>query len=139
MKILSGNVTTYVPFLAIEETAPFIARLTGLTGFSAFRARNGAASVAMDSPTVVEDANIPGLYWLLADEDTTLDTGFIEQQMVFHIECATMHPVSTTVTLSQIGNLLPDSLDDGFMKVAIKKVGLTLLTPGGGGGQKYGG
>ncbi len=141
MKILSGNITTKIPFLAIEDTAPFTERLTGLNSFTVYRSRNGNPTAAFTSPTVAEaDAtNQPGLYWLLIDEDTTLDSGYIEQQMVVTISHAGMYPVDMVINIDDFGNRIPAALDEGFMKASTKRVGLTTLTPAGAGGQKYGG
>jgi hypothetical protein len=140
MRIRSGSTTHRIPFLAIDDT-DLLTRLTGLTDFTVYRSRNGGAATAMDTPTVIESdaTNMPGLYWLLVDEDTTIDAGFIEQQMVLHITKTGMYPVSMNVDISHMGNMLPETLDEGFVKASTKKVGLTILTPGGAGGQKYGG
>src|SRR5688572_19056819 len=140
MKINSGNTTTRIPFIAVDET-DMLSRLAGLTAFTVYRNRNGEGAVVMTTPTVTEAhaTNQTGLYWLLVDEDTTIDPGFIEQQMVLTIKHAGMYSVDMCVQLSHVGNLLPDALDNGFLKASIKRVGVTTIGPSGAGGQKYGG
>ena len=140
MKINSGNITTRIPFLAVDST-DMLTHLTGLTSFTVYRARNGGVAAAMTTPTVTEaDAtNMPGLYWLLVDEDTIIDAGFIEQQMVLRISHAGMYPVEMCVQITDIGNRIPDALDNGFIKTSVKRVGNSTLGLAGSGGQKYGG
>ena len=145
MKIKSGNITTSLPFIAVDATDKETFE-TGLSSFTVYRSRNGSTPVAMTTPTVTEaDAtNMPGVYWLLMDEDTTLEEGVYEQTMVFRITHAGMFAVSLAVEIQEnladdLSGRLPDALDDGFLKTAIKKVGNTILTLGGSGGQKYGG
>jgi hypothetical protein len=55
----------------------------------------------MTTPTVTEaDAtNMPGVYFLLCDEDTTLAAGNDTEEIVFHITQASMAPVTQVVEL----------------------------------------
>jgi hypothetical protein len=136
MKIVSGNITTRIPFVAVDAAGD---PLTGLTGFTAYRNRNGAGAVAMTAPDTVEsdDTNMPGEYWLLVNEDTTLEEDVGEHTMI----PARLAIVITALNgvVDSVSGRLPAALEDGFIKAATKKVGLTVLTPGGAGGQKYGG
>jgi hypothetical protein len=145
MKIKSGNITTRLPFIAVDETDK-ITRLSGLSSFTVYRDRNGAGPTQMTAPTIIEASGISmiGLYWLLVDEDTELEEGVYEHTMVFHISHAGMFPVFLAAEVQEnladnMSGRLPAALEDGFIKAATKKVGLTVLTPGGAGGQKYGG
>jgi len=72
---------------------------TGLASWTIYRSRNGAAEVAMTAPTVTEiDAtNVPGVYWLLCDEDMTLDAGDDEQEMCYRITASGMVPVTKVI------------------------------------------
>ena len=100
MRIPSGTTNQYIYFVAVDAT-DFSTRETGLTGFTVYRSRDGAASAAMTTPTVNEtDAtNMPGVYGLLCDEDMTIAAGNSSEEMVFHITAAGMAPVTRTIEL----------------------------------------
>ena len=100
MRIPSGSTDRYVYFVAVDAT-DLKTRETGLSSFTVYRSRNGAAAAAMTTPTVNEtDAtNMEGVYELLADEDTTIAAGNDEEEMVFHITHAGMAPVTRVVEL----------------------------------------
>ena len=100
MRIPSGTTDQYVYFVAVDST-DFTTRETGLTTFTVYRSRNGAAAAAMTTPTINEtDAtNMPGVYELLLDEDMTIAAGNTEEEMVFHITQASMAPVTRSITL----------------------------------------
>ena len=100
MRIKSGSTTEYVYFVAVDAT-DLKTRETGLTTFTVYRSRNGAAAAAMTTPTVneVDATNMPGVYELLVDEDTTLGAGNDSEEMVFHITQASMAPVTRSVEI----------------------------------------
>lgn len=100
MRIPSGVTDQYIYFVAVDST-DFTTRETGLSSFTVYRSRNGAAAAAMTTPTVNEtDAtNMPGVYELLCDEDMTIDAGDDSQEMVFHITATGMAPVTRTIEL----------------------------------------
>lgn len=100
MRIPSGTIDKYMYFVAVDA-ADFSTRETGLSSFTVYRSRNGAAAAAMTTPTINEtDAtNMPGVYELLLDEDMTIDAGDISQEMVFHITATGMAPVTRTIEL----------------------------------------
>ena len=100
MRIPTGSTDRYPYFLAVDAT-DLKTRETGLSSFTVHRSRNGAADVAMTTPTVTEiDAtNMPGVYALLLDEDTTLTAGNDSEEMVFHITVSGMAPVTRTVEI----------------------------------------
>ena len=100
MRIPSGVTDQYVYFMAVDAT-DFSTPETGLTTFTVYRSRNGAAAAAMTTPTVAEvDAtNLAGVYSLLLDEDMTIDAGDDSQEMVFYITHAGMAPVVRTIEL----------------------------------------
>lgn len=100
MRIASGVTDQYVYFVAVDSTDR-VTRKTGLSSFTVYRSRNGGASTAMTTPTVTElsSANMPGVYSLLLDEDMTIDSGDVEQAMVFHITQASMAAVTLAITL----------------------------------------
>ncbi len=76
-------------------------RETGLSGFTVYRSRNGGVAAAYTTPTVNETdvTNMPGVYELLIDEDTTLDAGDDEQEYVVHITHASMEPVTRVIEI----------------------------------------
>lgn len=100
MRIPSGVTDQYIYFVAVDPT-DFTTRETGLTTFTVYRARNGAAAAVMTPPTIAEvDAtNMPGVYTLLLDEDMTIEASNDSEQMIFHITQASMAPVSTSIEL----------------------------------------
>lgn len=99
-RIPSGVVDQGFYFVALDAT-DFTTRETALSSFTVVRSRNGAADATMTTPTITEiDATtMPGLYWLLCDEDMTIDSGDDEQEMAFHITHAGMAPVTRTIQL----------------------------------------
>lgn len=100
MRLASGVTDQYIYFVAVDAT-DLKTRETGLSSWTVYRSRNGGASAAMTTPTINEtDAtNMPGVYELLLDEDTTIDAGDVEQEMVYHITHAGMAPVTRTITI----------------------------------------
>lgn len=100
-RIASGVVDQYVYFYAGQ---------VGLTPFTVYRSRNGGASAAMTTPTINEtDAtNMPGVYELLLDEDMTLATNNITEQMVFFVTAPGMEPQFIEVELYDPANYSVD-------------------------------
>lgn len=100
MRIASGDTTKYLYFVALDAT-DLKTRETGLSSFTVRRSRNGGASAAYTTPTINEtdSSNMPGVYELLVDEDTTLDSGDDEQEVVLHITATGMAPVTRVFTL----------------------------------------
>ena len=91
----SGTTDQYIYFVAVDST-DLKTRETGLTSFTVYRARNGAAAAAYTTPTVAEvsSANMPGVYSLLLDEDMTIASGNKSEEVVLHITQASMAPVT---------------------------------------------
>ena len=100
MRLPSGVTDQYCYFVGVDAT-DLKTRETGLSTFTVYRSRNGGAPAAMTTPTINETdgTNMPGVYELLLDEDTTIDAGDAEQEMVFHITHAGMAPVTRTITI----------------------------------------
>lgn len=100
MRIPSGVTDQYIYFVAVDST-DLKTRETGLSSFTVYRSRNNGTATAMTTPTVAEiDAtNMPGVYTLLLNEDTTIDAGDDSQEMVFHITATGMAPVTRTVEI----------------------------------------
>jgi hypothetical protein len=103
--IASGDATKYTYFVAVDS-ADFTTREAGLSGFAVYRSRNGAAEVAYTTPTITEiDAtNMPGVYALLLDEDTTLDSTDAKQDMALHITVAGMAPVTKEICIERLND-----------------------------------
>ncbi|MCG8434599.1 MAG: hypothetical protein MJA83_11260 [Gammaproteobacteria bacterium] len=85
----------------VDQGIYFNAGQIGLSSFTVYRSRNNDTPAAMDTPTITEidAANMPGLYFLLLDEDTTIDAGDLTQEMVLRITHDGMAPIVKTVTL----------------------------------------
>lgn len=100
MRIPSGVTDQYIYFFAADST-DYVTAETGLSSFTVYRSRNGAAAAAMTTPTINETdtSNMPGVYELLLDEDMTIGTGNDSEEMVFYITHAGMHPVTRTIEL----------------------------------------
>ncbi len=122
MRIPSGVTDQYIYFVAVDST-DYITRETGLSSFTVYRSRNGAAAAAMTTPTINEtsSANMPGVYELLLDEDMTIGSGNDSEEMVFHITATGMSPVTRTIELyrSKItaGNTLGTGADGDLLEV----------------------
>ena len=122
MRIPSGVTDQYIYFVAVDAT-DFTTRETGLSSFTVYRSRDGAAAAAMTTPTINEtDAtNMPGVYELLLDEDMTIGSGNDSEEMCFHITHAGMAPVTRTIELyrSKItaGNTLGVAADGDLLEV----------------------
>ncbi len=112
MRIPSGVTDQFIYFVAVDST-DLKTRETGLTTFTVYRSRDGAAAAAMTTPTVNEtDAtNMPGVYELLLDEDTTVASGNDSEEMVFHITQASMAPVTRTIELYRRTTTAGNTLD----------------------------
>lgn len=100
MRIQSGLTDLYVSFVALDST-DLKTREPGFSSFTVYRARDGGTPVAYTSPTIVEldAANMPGVYALLVDEDTTIDSTHDTEEYVVHITHAGMAPVTRAVEL----------------------------------------
>jgi hypothetical protein len=100
MRIPSGVTDQYIYFVAVDAT-DYATRETGLSSFTVYRSRNGAAAAAMTTPTINETdtTNMPGVYELLLDEDMTIGSGNDSEEMCFHITHAGMAPVTRTIEL----------------------------------------
>lgn len=100
MRIPSGVTDQGFYFVAVDAT-DYVTRETGLSSFTVVRSRNGAAEVAMTTPTITEIDNtaMPGVYFLLCDEDMTLAAGNHSEAMAYHITHAGMAPVTREIEI----------------------------------------
>lgn len=122
MRIASGTTDQYIYFVAVDAT-DFVTRETGLSSFTVYRSRDGGTAAAMTTPTINEtDAtNMPGVYELLLDEDTTVAAGNDTEEMALHITHAGMAPVTRTIELYRpkitVGNTLSVESDGDLTEV----------------------
>ena len=100
MRIPSGKTDQLIFFVAVDST-DLKTRKTGLSGFTVYRSRNGGAATIYTTPTVAElsAANMPGVYSLAIDEDTTIAAGSDSEEYCVHITVATMAPVTRVIEL----------------------------------------
>jgi hypothetical protein len=100
VRIPSGKIDQNIYFVAVSS-ADLKTRLTGLSSFTVYRSRNGGAATAYTTPTVSElsSANMPGVYALLVDEDTTIGASSVSEEYCVHITCSGMAPVTRTIEL----------------------------------------
>lgn len=100
MRLASGVTDQYIYFVAVDAT-DLKTRETGLSTFTVYRSRDGGAAAAYTTPTVNETdtTNMPGVYELLVDEDTTIAAGNDTEEMVLHITATGMAPVTRTIEL----------------------------------------
>lgn len=94
MRIPSGVTDQYIAFAAVDAS-DLVTPETGLSSFTVYRSRNGGAATAFTTPTITEAsaANMPGWYWLLLDEDMTIDAGDHSQMVALYITASGMAPV----------------------------------------------
>lgn len=100
MRIPSGKTDIYMYFVAVDSS-DLKTRETGLSSFTVYRSRNGAAEVAYTTPTITEidTTNMPGVYALLIDEDTTIASTSDSEEYCLHITQASMAPVTRVIEL----------------------------------------
>jgi hypothetical protein len=100
MRIPSGK-TDQVLFFVAYDSSDHTTRKTGLSSFTVYRSRNGGTATAYTTPTVTElsSSNMPGVYALLIDEDTTVASGSDSEEYCVHITATGMDPVSRTCEL----------------------------------------
>lgn len=100
MRIPSGKIDQVIFFVAYDS-ADHTTRKTGLSSFTVYRSRNGGTATAYTTPTVTElsSSNMPGVYALLLDEDTTVASTSDSEEYAVHITATGMDPVSRTVEL----------------------------------------
>jgi len=112
MRVPSGKTDQYIYFVAYDSTDK-VTRKTGLATFTVYRSRNGAADVIYTTPTVTEiDAtNMPGVYALLLDEDTTIAAGSDSEEYCVQISATGMTPITRTVELYRRSTTTGRTLD----------------------------
>ncbi|RWE26648.1 MAG: hypothetical protein EOS41_05820 [Mesorhizobium sp.] len=100
MKVPSGKTDQKIFFVAVDAT-DLKTRKTGLSSFTVYRSRNGGTATVYTTPTVAElsAANMPGVYSLLIDEDTTIASTSDTEEMALHITQASMAPVTRVIEL----------------------------------------
>lgn len=100
MRIPSGKTDQAIYFVAVDST-DLKTRKTGLSAFTVYRSRNGGTATVYTTPTIVElsASNMPGVYSLLIDEDTTVASTSDAEEYALHITCATMAPVTRVLEL----------------------------------------
>ncbi len=98
MRIPSGKVDQYLYFRAESTTG---GPKTGLSSFTIRRSRNGGSETSYTTPTVVElsSANMPGVYALLIDEDTTIGASSDSEMMAIYISATGMIPIAEFIEL----------------------------------------
>jgi hypothetical protein len=113
MKIPSGSTDRYIYFVAVDAT-DLKTRETGLSSFTVYGSKNGAAAAAFTTPTVNEtdSSDMPGVYELLLDEQTTLTAGHDAEELCLHITCSGMAPVTRTVELYRVKGSEGDAFVD---------------------------
>ena len=111
-RIPSGSTNREITFVAVDAT-DLKTRETGLSSFTVYRSRNGAAPVVYTTPTISElsAANMPGVYTLLVDEDTSLTAGRDVEVYTLHITEAAMSPVSIVIELFRPDTTEGNTLD----------------------------
>lgn len=137
MRIASGSTDRVIYFVAVDAT-DLKTRETGLSGFTVYRSRNGGAATAYTTPTVTElsSSNMPGVYALLIDEDTTIGAGRDTEEYLVHVTHASMAPVSRAVELyrpetTEGSTLLVDAAGTGAADV-LEFAGVATTTAGDG-------
>ncbi|MDX8438351.1 hypothetical protein [Mesorhizobium australafricanum] len=100
MRIPSGKIDQSIYFVAVDAS-DLKTRKTGLTSFTVYRSRNGGTATIYTTPTITElsAANMPGVYCLTIDEDTTIASTSDAEEYTVHITQASMAPVTRVVEL----------------------------------------
>lgn len=100
MRIPSGKIDQLIYFVALDSSDR-ITRKTGLSSFTVYRSRNGGTATVYTTPTVAElsSSNMPGVYSLTVDEDTTIASGSDSEEYCVHIIATGMAPVTRTIEI----------------------------------------
>lgn len=100
MRIPSGKTDQLIYFVAVDST-DLVTRKTGLATWTVYRSRNGGAATAYTTPTIAElsSANMPGVYCLTVDEDTTIASTSDSEEYCVHITHTGMAAVTRTIEL----------------------------------------
>ncbi|RWL45297.1 MAG: hypothetical protein EOR60_15255 [Mesorhizobium sp.] len=100
MRIPSGKIDQNIYFVAVDAS-DLKTRKTGLTSFTVYRSRNGGTATIYTTPTITElsAANMPGVYCLTVDEDTTIASTSDAEEYTVHITQASMAPVTRVIEL----------------------------------------
>jgi hypothetical protein len=100
MRIPSGKTDQVIYFVAYDSS-DHVSRKTGLSSFTVYRSRNGGTATVYTTPTVTElsSSNMPGVYALLIDEDTTIASSSDSEEYAVHITASGMDPVSRTLEI----------------------------------------
>lgn len=103
MRIPSGSTDRKLYFVAVDST-DLKTRETGLSSFTVYRSRDGGAATAYTTPTVAElsAANMPGVYVLTLDEDTTIGASHDTEEYCVHITQASMAPVTRVIDIYRV-------------------------------------
>jgi len=97
MRIPSGVTDQFIYFVGTLAGT----RVTGLSSFTVYQSRNGAAAAVISSLTINEtdSTNMPGVYELLMNQDMALAAGNHSEEMIFHITEAGMDAVDRTIEI----------------------------------------
>lgn len=100
MRVPSGKTDQKIFFVAVDGT-DLVTRETGLSAFTVYRSRNGGAATVYTTPTIAElsSSNMPGVYCLTVDEDTTIASTSDSEEYCLHITCSGMAPITRTIEL----------------------------------------
>jgi hypothetical protein len=101
-KIVAGSTDRYIYFIGKDSATND--RKTGLTGFAVYSSVDGDPPVSWTTPTVNEtdSTNMPGVYELLVDEDTSIASDHDSEEMSLHITASGMKPVTRIVDLYRV-------------------------------------
>lgn len=127
LRVEAGDIERKVLFIARDSSTG--ARKTGLSSFTVYRTREGGSATAMTTPTVAEvsSANMPGVYTLLLDEDSTLGTEMLEQEVLYRITASGMEPVDVKVVYFRPDGVVDRwTADDGGVSTITAPSGKTL-------------
>lgn len=100
MRVPSGKTDQSIYFVALDSSDR-VTRKTGLSSFTVYRSRNGGAATVYTTPTIAElsSSNMPGVYSLTIDEDTTIGSTSDSEEYCVHITATNMAPVTRTIEL----------------------------------------
>lgn len=132
MRIPSGKTDQLIYFIAVDST-DLKTRETALGSFTVYRSRNGGAATAYTTPTIAElsAANMPGVYALTVDEDTTIAAGSDSEEYCVHITQASMAPVTRTVELYRRDTTTGTTITTSNLDAAISSRMATYTQPTG--------
>src|SRR3990167_7528821 len=116
LRVQSGDITQYIPFVAVDATDLKTRETTStltIANITVYRQLAAGSATLWTTPTIAESsaANMPGVYTLLLDEGMSLTEGKVTEVVTLHIKDSggIMNPTTISFELFAIPGVYRDS------------------------------